>query len=729
MKKCELLSPAGNRKMLEYAVQYGADAVYLAGEKYGARKFATNFNNDELIDAVKYCHLYGVKVYVTINTLIYEQEVDDFIEYVGFLSDAGVDAVLVQDMGMLNLIHKIYPDLELHASTQMHNNSSEMLNLLKSLGVKRVVLDREMSIDEIKKLPEGIEREVFCHGALCVSYSGQCLFSSMILNRSGNRGECAGLCRLPYKFENDGKISKPEYHLSLKDLCSLNYIENLLDSKVDSLKIEGRMKSPEYVGYMTKIYRKAIDDYYDDKPVVITDEELKNIKLLFNRGVTKGFLNNASSDEIVNTKSPNHIGITLGMYEPVKNKVKIILSENIHQGDVIRFTGDNQGMTVNFLYDKKDNLISNAKKGETVYVDNFLDIEKNGEVKKVSDFLLNQSIGILPKKHIPIVGVITISRGKKIKLVVSDGQNTVTVNRFIPCDAINKPLSREDVEKQLCKTGNTVYTFTDLKINLDEGLFVNIKELNEIRREALEILDFERINVKQRPKNHKLKSKIYDKKCQKPTISVKVNDANQYYAIRDYADKIYTSDKKLFDSISDSKLIFKYAEQTSKIDLSEYMISDWGALLGKRIDDKVYTDYMLNVVNSYTANFLSDFGVSKIGLSLEIDDEQLKALSQKTDTSNLEILIYGRSELMKMKYLSDKNLVNASLIDRNNERFLLKQEEGMTYLLSNKPINLIDKISFYKEIGITNYRLDFYSESPDECFAILEIIHKNISKE
>lgn len=727
MKKCELLSPAGNRMMLEYAVQYGADAVYLAGEKYGARKFAANFSNDELVEAVKYCHLYGVKVYVTINTLIYEEEINDFIKYVDFLVSAGVDAVLIQDMGMLNLIHEIYPDLELHASTQMHNNSSDALNLLKSIGVKRVVLDREMSIEEIKKLPNDIEKEVFCHGALCVSYSGQCLFSSKILNRSGNRGECAGMCRLPYKFENDGKISKAEYHLSLKDLCSLPYIETLLNTGVDSLKIEGRMKSPEYVGYMTKMYRKAIDDYYDNKPVVISDEEYKNIKLLFNRGLTKGFLNGASSDEIANVKSPNHIGISIGTYEPYKGKVKITLTEDLHQGDAIRFMNDQEGMTINFLYNRKDNLINSAKSGETVYVDNFLGINGKGEIRKVNDCLLNSSISNLPKRQIPISGIITINRGKKIKFVVSDGKNTVTVSKFIPCDAINKPLCSDDVKKQMCKTGNTVYTFKDLKINLEEGLFVNIKELNEIRREALELLDDERTSVKRLIKCDKANGKVFDKKCQKYSISVKVDTIEQYMSVKDLVDKIYVSNRVLFDKINDEKLVFKFAEKTNNINLSEYMVSDWGTLLNKKINDFTYTDYMLNVVNSYTVNVLDGFGVSKVGLSLELSDEQIRKLCENCDSSKLEMLIYGRCELMKMKYLTDKKLIDAYLIDRNNERFILKQEEGFTYILSNKPINLIDKIKSYQNFGINNFRLDFYKESPEECVDIIKKIHKNMN--
>ena len=219
MKKTELLCPAGNFKMLEAAIYNGADAVYLSGNKFGARKFANNFNNEEIIEAIRLAHLYGVKVYITINTLIKDEEVEEFINFVEFIHKNNVDAVLMQDLGMINLVRKTFPNLEIHASTQFHNHNNEDLKFLKSIGIKRAVLAREMSIDEIKKLDIDIEKEIFVHGALCISYSGECLMSSMILNRSGNRGECAGMCRLPYKLlENDKElITKGNYILSPKE--------------------------------------------------------------------------------------------------------------------------------------------------------------------------------------------------------------------------------------------------------------------------------------------------------------------------------------------------------------------------------------------------------------------------------------------------------------------------------------------------------------------------------
>ena len=233
MKKIELLAPAGNMENLKAAVMAGCDAVYLGGMNFGARAFSKNFSNDEIVEAIKYCHLYGVKVYVTINTLIYESEVDLFMEYVDFLHKNNVDAVLIQDLGMMDLVRKTYPNLEVHSSTQMHIHNLDGTLLMEKLGVKRVVLARETSVDEIRHIKENsnIEIEVFVHGALCISYSGECLMSSLIGGRSGNRGTCAGSCRLKYDvIDKSGKrLNDGEYPLSTKELNTLEYVGELID--------------------------------------------------------------------------------------------------------------------------------------------------------------------------------------------------------------------------------------------------------------------------------------------------------------------------------------------------------------------------------------------------------------------------------------------------------------------------------------------------------------------
>ena len=287
MKKIELLAPAGNMENLIYAVEAGCDAVYLGLKKFGARAFSSNFTDEEVVEAINYCHLRGVKVYVTLNTLIYDDEVDSFLESVDFLHKNNVDALLIQDIGMLDLIRKMYPKLEVHASTQMHIHNLDGVKVMEKLGVKRVVLARETSIDTINYIKKNtnIELEVFIHGALCISYSGECLMSKFIGGRSGNRGECAGSCRMSYDVEDESgrKLNIDNYPISTKDLNTIYYIDKLIDSGVSSLKIEGRMKSKEYVYMVVKLYRDTIDNYYKTGALIVNEDNLLKLKKIFNR--------------------------------------------------------------------------------------------------------------------------------------------------------------------------------------------------------------------------------------------------------------------------------------------------------------------------------------------------------------------------------------------------------------------------------------------------------------
>ena len=348
LKKVELLSPAGNMECLKAAIAAGCDAVYLGGKMFGARAFSNNFNDEELIEAIKYAHIYGVRVYVTVNTIIYEHEVDRFMKYVDFLYKNNVDALIIQDIGMMDLIRKTYPNLELHASTQMHIHNIEGVKLVEKLGLKRVVLARETNIETIKYIKENtnIDLEIFVQGALCISYSGQCLMSALIGNRSGNRGSCAGSCRQKYNLiVNNEKVNKEEYLLSTKDLCALEDIGKLIDLGFLSFKIEGRMKSKEYVYMATKIYREAIDSYLENKMVNLKD--LDKLKFLFNRKYTKGFLFN--EENITNSYRPNHLGVEIGkVIKKSNNMITIKLTNDLSINDGIRIVEDDYGFIINF---------------------------------------------------------------------------------------------------------------------------------------------------------------------------------------------------------------------------------------------------------------------------------------------------------------------------------------------------------------------------------------------
>ncbi|NMA57295.1 peptidase U32 family protein, partial [Clostridium cochlearium] len=287
MKKVELLAPAGSIDSLYAAVQSGADAVYLGGSKFSARAYASNFNEEIMRKAVDYCHIYGVKVYVTVNILLKEKELKEALEYIRYLYNIGVDALIIQDTGLFYLIKKYFPDFEIHASTQMTIHNIQGAKLLQEVGFERIVLARELSIEEIRNISNNlkVETEVFVHGALCICYSGQCLMSSLIGGRSGNRGRCAQPCRLPYTIVNNKNNEKKSgYLLSPKDVCTIENVEDFILSGAHSFKIEGRMKRPEYVAGVVKSYREVIDSFYNGNIKEIDYKlKTKNLLKLFNR--------------------------------------------------------------------------------------------------------------------------------------------------------------------------------------------------------------------------------------------------------------------------------------------------------------------------------------------------------------------------------------------------------------------------------------------------------------
>ncbi|MFA9397582.1 MAG: peptidase U32 family protein, partial [Clostridiaceae bacterium] len=295
MNEIELLAPAGSYDSLIAAVNTGADAVYVGGNKFSARAKASNFDNETLIKAMNHCHLYGVKVYIAVNTLIKDQELNEAIEYIEFLNNQGVDGVIIQDIGLFNEIkktHHNFENLEIHASTQMTIHNLEGARFLNTIGYKRIVLSRELSIEEITEISQEIETEIFVHGALCICYSGQCLMSSLIGGKSGNRGRCAQPCRLKYTFISEDKsnkvIQKEGYILSPKDISTFDFVDKILATKTKSLKIEGRMKTPEYVAGVVSAYRKKIDNV--DFSQLSEKQEKKNLLKLFNReGFSKAY--------------------------------------------------------------------------------------------------------------------------------------------------------------------------------------------------------------------------------------------------------------------------------------------------------------------------------------------------------------------------------------------------------------------------------------------------------
>ena len=374
MKRPELLAPAGSMDALIAAVNNGADAVYLGSTRFGARAYAGNFDEQQLRQAVRYCHQHEVKVYVTVNTLIFENELDDAKALIDFLYHNDVDALIVQDLGLVSWIRRAYPDFELHASTQMHIHNREGVRWVRQLGMKRAVLARETPVELVRECAEeGLDLEIFVYGALCVCYSGECLMSSINGGRSGNRGQCAQPCRLPYQLveRDSGRVIEApgEYLLSPMDLNTLDQVEELIRSGATSFKIEGRMKRPEYVGAVVRAYREKIDAVLAGMRPTSEEGEQIRLKKLFNRGFTTGYLFHQSGPALMNPLRPNHVGIRIGTVLSQRNgRVQVKLTAPLHQGDglrILRENGEDIGFIANYIY-KHDLLCAQGQPGEII---------------------------------------------------------------------------------------------------------------------------------------------------------------------------------------------------------------------------------------------------------------------------------------------------------------------------------------------------------------------------
>ncbi len=663
MNKPELLAPAGNMESFYQAINAGADAIYLSGKSFGARSYAANFTEEELKEALILGKIYGVKVYVTMNTLIKESEVQEFLNQVEFLYQNGVDAILMQDFGMICLCLEKYPNLEIHASTQFNSTSLETIELLYELGVKRVVLPREFTLEEIKAIRIPIEKEVFVHGALCTSYSGRCYMSQMQGGRSGNRGECAGCCRLPYKLYQGEKLLKQGYLLSMKDLNTSKKIEELLPY-VDSLKIEGRMKSPAYVYYVTSYYKKLIEKKESSK------EEQEQLKSLFYRGYTEGHL--FQDQDLVNTKSPNHLGIRIGkVIEVTEEEIKIKLEEELHQEDGIRFVESKKGMIVNYLSDQKGNFISKGEKGQIISIENKVDLKTKDQVNLTTNKKLITSLPEGITKRVPVRMKFSAKINTPWSLSIIDDKNHQgDYLGTVVEEAKNAPTSTERIKEQLERLGNTPFVCQEITIEKDNNIFVRIGDLNIARRTLSERLIGLRRNDYKEPlqKEEKQKERI---KEQEP------------FSLEEY--------------VAVPKKLFRVKEALKEKSILQEIIK---IPKGK----KVIGGASLNVYNSYTAYYLFQLGYQAITLSIELTQEEQQELCQIIEQKHGEIPLLipaeGRVDVMIIK----GNLLGLEpnqiyhLKDPKNRDYPVIYDGRLTHIKASEALkknNIIGKNVFY----------------------------------
>lgn len=477
----EVLAPAGTYECFRAAINAGADAVYLGGSMFGARAFAGNFEEAELIKAIRTAHLYGRKVYLTVNTLLRNDELEKLVQYVKPYYEEGLDAVIVQDYGVFAVLREAFPGLDLHASTQMTITGKYGAQLLKDMGAARVVPARELSANEIRDIYDNVDVEIesFVHGALCYCYSGQCLLSSMIGGRSGNRGRCAQPCRLTYSANG---ISE-KYLLSPKDMCTIEAVPDILDAGVYSLKIEGRMKSPEYVAGVSYAYRKYVDMYLEKgrDGYRVEEQDIRQLMDLYNRGgFCKGYYYAQNDKSMMTFDRPNHQGIVIGN---IKNG-ELILSQEVNPGDVLEFPDGSEYTTP-----------TGKKSGRLALPKGVLKNPKNGAA--VYRTRNNELLGQLRAGYIdndikiPVRMEIFLKSGERacLKLLSGDKELVVYGDVLEPSD--KRPAVREDVVKQLKKLGGTVFSSDEGSIvtDIQGSPFVPVRLLNDLRRNALEKLE------------------------------------------------------------------------------------------------------------------------------------------------------------------------------------------------------------------------------------------------
>ena len=774
MRDVELLAPVGSFEALKAAVQNGANAVYLGGKDFGARASANNFDRDELKEAVKYAHIRGVQVFVTTNTLRKENEIEDFLEYAKFLYDIDVDAIILQDIGMARLIKRELPDFELHASTQMVAHSLEDVKYLESVGFDRVVLAREVTVEEIKYICDNCKAdiEVFVHGALCVCYSGQCLMSSMIGNRSGNRGRCAQPCRQRYELIDvyTGEVvnSNGDYLLSPRDLNAIEEIDKVIDAGVHSLKIEGRMKRPEYVATVIDGYRKTIDEYLATNKLNVSDETINDLYTIFNRKFTKGLLLGDVGKDMMNSQLPNNQGLYVGTvvdYNKKAKRLKIKLANTLKKGDGINLGGGTIGRII-----KNGNIETIGYTGETIELDFVGEARKGQIVFKTSDSELMdrvQATFTQDKEFVKniIDAKITIKLGQKPILTLKDrhsNEATIEGDKIVE-EAMKVALSKEKVETQLRKLGNTPYELDLLEIELDDNVSLPISLLNQMRRDCIELLDKERVSIKNRKYKNKIvkyKPVLYNRNKQQE-ISVKVKNLEQLEsALECGVDRIYYEDTNTIDKgmslamkynkkviYSAPRIIrnkeYNHLAKANNAGVESVQVGNYGSIDYFK-DKKLNIDYYLNAFNSETINYYKEIGADTLCISQELNINEIKETIKYTDI-NIESVVYGYTPLMITEYCpmgvivrdckKDKRVAKCkesiyALRNSKGDEFRVSQDIFCRSTIYNSNVTcMLDNLYELHEIGINVLRLDFTLEDKETVKEVIEAYQEVLSND
>lgn len=761
MSKVELLAPSGNFECVKAAVASGANAVYLGGQLFSARAYANNFSTEELDKVCDYCHGYGVKVYVTVNTLYKDSEFEQLIRFIDDLYRIGVDGLIMQDLGAISLVRKCYPDLPVHASTQLTANSLDEVKAFEAMGLTTVVLSRELSLEEIKYICSNtsVRIEVFIHGALCVSYSGQCYISSVLGNRSGNRGKCAQNCRLEYTLSSEGKKLAEGHLLSTKDICTVDHLKELLDCGVASLKIEGRMKTPEYVAQVTSVYRHYIDEYYKGNYMKISAEDMLALQFSFNRGgFSEGYLKVRSGPEMMCPVHPRNWGVYSGKvisYDAKRELVTIRFNRDMNTGDGVEIWSDDENGT-GFYVNKA------VRKNETAVFKVKGRIRKDQAVYQTFNKALNDAIDHEYKnshRKIDVKCQASVKAGREMTMTLKYGDMEVSVNGIIPSVSVNQPLTAETVLKQLSKTGNTNVNFSEMNLDLDEGLFVNRSDLNSLRNQAVDKLNEAIIVNSKRKSGGAVLPELTSRKAEGDyRVNVLVRNMEQLKAVinDELVETVYLPCRNDFDyaeaielrHLKGKKAVIKlprlwrqhtqntYGEVLKKAAESladGFMIHNIGQFQHmKAIGKPLYLDFTGNVINSYTRAFWNR--MERVSLSIEASIEEIEKLA---DNTKAEVLVYGSLPLMiteqcpvgnyagnkKRIFCRKKNSPDKYYLENGGNRFLLNRdcEDCICTVESSETMK---RFSLIRRTSVPYYRIDLSDETAAQTAALLKEIKK-----
>lgn len=777
--RVEILAPAGSMECLKAAIAAGADAVYTGGALFGARAYAHNLTEEELLEAIDYVHLHGRRLYLTVNTLIKDREMEkQMYDYLLPYYRQGLDAVIVQDIGLFRFIRKHFPDLPIHASTQMTLTGVDGAKFLEKEGAQRIVTSRELSMAEVKKIADETELEIesFVHGALCYCYSGQCLFSSFIGGRSGNRGQCAQPCRLLYRTP---EAKRPQYLLSLKDICTLELIPEMIESGIYSFKIEGRMKKPEYAAAVAFQYRKYADlylKYYEECPAEedpaayamkkyrVREEDRQMLLDLYNRGgFHTGYYHTQNGREMISLNRPNHAGVPAVKVLAKKGRnVTAKALTDLYPQDIIE-------LPMRKGREKADNYTCKdaVRKGMNVQIPVFADTPfKRDEIwmrtrnSTLIDTLREEFVNGKIKER--ICGTFRLYPQEKATLTVKCRDAEITVAGEKAQEALSQPMSRERIEKQLRKTGNTEFEFSFLKAEIGEKVFLPMQSLNELRREALETLEkvicekYRRSGEVKDPEEDKTELSMEEEVLSGWTASVRTAEQMEVILEEEAIGRIYV-DCTMFPRIWEKDSYVEWITKVHAAGKEIYLVmpyifrertrkqyeaaynrifgAGWDGILIANYESfaflkehgytgRIMTDYNLYEFNQESRKFWKEKGVFEFTAPVELTERELQDLRVKDG----EVIVYGYLPMMisagciqKTTRGCLKKSGQTTITDRYRNPFVVKNECDYCYniLYNYVPLYLGDRMEEVYQIGSGRIRLMFTTERQQEVRRIL----------